>query len=90
MTDKEIFEQFMGWMCMTPREIQTEEGLLIEFKEDMDTPSTKNFTSQGYDEFYAGALFNEQGEMIKGYMDSHVAYESRNAKELDKLETITN
>ena len=43
------------------------------------------FTKTGYDEFYAGAVFDENGKILKAYIDSHVAYSSDNCKEIDKM-----
>ena len=43
------------------------------------------FTKTGYDEFYSGAVFDENGKIVKAYIDSHVAYASDNCKEIDKI-----
>ena len=42
-------------------------------------------TKTGYDEFYAGAVFDENGKIVKAYIDSHVAHVSDNCKEIDKI-----
>lgn len=84
MTDKQIFERFMEWMGMVIRDSkETERGLLVIYEDQMhDTPK---FTTQGYDEFWSGALFGDDGNMIEGFLDSHVAYTSRNCDRLMKL-----
>ena len=85
MTDIEVFKKFMGWMKMdVDRERNFENGdTLLIFSESGQ--ESEQFTTQGYDDFDAGIFFDKDGNMIKGYIDSHVAYVSTNAKILYKM-----
>lgn len=84
MTDKEIFERFMGWMGMVEDTTKViDNNTVIKYK-DINNWDTR-FTTQGYDEFYSGAVFDKDGKMLKGFIDSHVAYESDNAKDIFRL-----
>ncbi len=84
MTDKEVFEKFMGWIGMEPsktKEIKNKTA--IEYK-DTET-CEERFTKLGYDEFYAGAIFDENGKIVKAYIDSHVAVGSKNYDDILEL-----
>jgi hypothetical protein len=84
MTDKEIYERFMLWMGMKPSKTKkVEENTVIRY-EDIYNCYVR-FTKTGYDEFYSGAVFDENGKIVKAYIDSHVAYASDNCKEIDKI-----
>ncbi len=84
MTDKEVFEKFMGWMGMKPSKTKTIDKNTVVRYEDIDNCDVR-FTKCGYDEFYAGVMFDENGKIVKAYIDSHVAYASNNCKEIDKV-----
>ena len=84
MTDKEVFEKFMGWMGMQvckAKEINKE--IVVEYEDTCNCEV--RFTKCGYDEFYAGAIFDENGKMINGYVDSHVAHASDNFHKIYKI-----
>jgi len=84
MTDKEIYERFMLWIGMKPSKTkQVEENTVIRY-DDIDNCDVR-FTKTGYDEFYAGAVFDENGKIVKAYIDSHVAYTSDNCDKIDEL-----
>ena len=84
MTDKDAFERVMELMGMKPiGEMEVEGGVLVEY-EDAEI-NTEQFSTCGYDEFYAGAIFDENGKIVKAYIDSHVAYASDNCKEIDRM-----
>lgn len=84
MTDKEIFEKFMGWMGMHALDSHdTEEGTAIIYNDTGEC--SERFSKRGYDEFYAGAIFDESGAIVRAYLDSHVAYVSSNCKAISKL-----
>ena len=79
MNDKDIVIEFLK-LCGLDYE-KIEEGNLITTGTHSHTPeSGAKFTSIGYDfiDFYFE--FNRRGEMIRGAIDSHVAYMSENAK----------
>lgn len=80
MTDKEIFERFMGWMGMTigRTKILVNGDIAMEYT-DTQEPD-KRFTVLGYDEFDTGAIFDKDGAIVKSYIDSHVAFTSKNNK----------
>lgn len=84
MTDKEVFEKFMGWMGMKPTKAKTIDKNTVVRYEDIYNCDVR-FTKRGYDEFYAGVMFDENGKILKAYIDSHVAYSSSNFKEIDKM-----
>ena len=85
MTDIEVFKKFMEWMQMdVSKEKQLEDGNTVLQFEDKDKKS-EQFTKHGYDQFYAGIIFDKDGNMVKGYIDSHVAYSSANCKLMDKI-----
>lgn len=84
MTDKEVFEKFMGWMGMKPSKTKTIDKNTVVRYDDINNCDVR-FTKCGYDEFYAGAIFNENGKMVNGYVDSHVAFTSGNCDKIDKM-----
>ena len=47
--------------------------------------SQGKITTLGYDDFRSVALFDKGGLLVKASFDSHVAYDSTNAKELYSL-----
>ena len=82
MTDKEIYERFMLWMGMMPSKTkQVEENTVIRY-EDIDNCDVR-FTKTGYDEFFAGAVFDENGKIVMAYIDSHIAHVSDNCQEIE-------
>lgn len=85
MTDIEVFKKFMEWMNMEVfKEQQLENGnTVITYRDpQMDT---ELFTKQGYNEFDAGIIFDKNGNMIKAFIDSHVAYSSPNCTLIYKI-----
>lgn len=86
MTDKEVFEKFMSWMNMKPTEKIIQDSTIIVFEQNR-SPNIKEdkFTSQGYEEFYAGAIFDKDGNLVKGYLDSHVTYSSKNCDLINNI-----
>lgn len=84
MTDKEVFEKFMGWMGMKPSKTKTIDKNTVVRYDDINNYDVR-FTKCGYDEFYAGAIFNENGKMVKAYVDSHVAYTSDNCDKINEI-----
>jgi predicted nucleic-acid-binding Zn-ribbon protein len=84
MTDKEVFEKFMGWMGMKVSKAKDIDNKVIVEYDDIDNCDVR-FTKCGYDEFYAGAIFDENGKMVKGYVDSHVAYTSDNCDKINEI-----
>ena len=84
MNDKQAFQRVMALMGMRlTNEQETKIGTLIEY--DDDCKNTQEFTKKGYDEFYAGAIFNDKGEVVKGYIDSHAALTSGNCDEIEEI-----
>ena len=89
-TDKQIFETFMSWMGMKEdKTIKNGDNDIVSY---VDTFECKNNLSKiGYDAFYTGAEFDKNGNIVKAYLDSHVAYKSENCEEIDKIiKTINN
>lgn len=84
MTDKEVFEKFMGWMGMEPSKTKTIDNNTVVRYDDIFSCDDR-LTKCGYDEFYAGVIFDENGKIVKAYIDSHVAYASDNCKEINKI-----
>tara|TARA_R110000744_G_scaffold106969_1_gene203363 strand:+ start:200 stop:463 length:264 start_codon:yes stop_codon:yes gene_type:complete len=84
MTDKEVFEKFMGWMGMkASKNKHIDKQIVVEY-EDINNCDVR-LTKCGYDEFYAGAIFDENGRMVKSYIDSHVAYTSENCDKINEI-----
>ena len=78
MTDKDVFKRFMKWMGMsTIIEKEINGNTLIIFDDDGGI-GNDTFSKVGYDEFKSGAEFDEQGNMIRAYLDSHTSYASKN------------
>ena len=69
----------MAWMGMTQKRSAKngESNELVEFCDGGE--ADPRFTKCGYDEFYAGAEFDANGVLVRGYVDSHVAHSSINA-----------
>ena len=84
MSDKEVYEKFMSWMGMKLSKTKAfDDKTVVEYK---DTHSnTDKFTTIGYDEFYSGAIFDKDGNILKGYLDSHVAHLSDNASHINNI-----
>ena len=78
MTDKEVFEKFMSWMGMTPILTKEHDGNTIIVFDDKGDRGNDVFSKVGHDEFYSGIEFDKRGKIVKAYMDSHVAYASKN------------
>lgn len=86
MTDIEVFKKFMGWMQMEIcKEKVMENGNTVLYFEDSNKQDTELFTKWGYDSFLAGIIFDTEGKMVKGYIDSHVAHSSDNAKLINEI-----
>ena len=85
LKDVDVFKKFMSFMQMkVSKEKVLEDGnTLLIFSDTNENSST--FTKVGYNEFYAGILFDKNGNMIKGYIDSHVSYMSDNCSLLEKM-----
>lgn len=85
MTDIEVFKKFMEWMKMeVSKEKQLEDGnTVLQFQGNGE--QTDQFTKRGYDEFHAGIVYDKDGNMLKGYIDSHVVHVSENCKLIDKM-----
>lgn len=85
MTDIEVFKKFMSWMQLEIKsEKKLQNGNTILIFEDTGKDS-EMFTKVGYDDFYSGIMFDIHGTIVKGYLDSHVSYESKNCKLLNTL-----
>ncbi len=84
MTDKEVFEKFMGWMGMKVFKTKDVDKQVVVNYYDIDNCDVR-FTKCGYDEFYAGAIFDENSKMVKAYVDSHVAYTSDNCDKINEI-----
>jgi len=98
MTDIEVFKKFMGWMGMEvaqEKPLPNGNTLMIfddkylddEDDEDVFPPqnSEEVFTTCGYDGFEAGILFDKEGNLVKGFLDSHVTDMSKNGRLLDRI-----
>ena len=84
MTDKEVYEKFMMWMGMKLSNIKiTEKYIVVKYKDSFC--SDIRWTTKGYDEFYSGAIFDKHGNIIKGYIDSHVMSVSKNCVDINKI-----
>ena len=84
INDRQAFEivmEIMGMVVAKRRNVDDGE-LVIYYDTYKDSP---RFQKCGYDEFCAGAIFDSQGKIVKGYIDSHVAYSSDFRKELDSM-----
>ena len=91
MTDRQVFEKVMSWMGMEIYNLKTlkDGDVVVEYIDESNSDGSSKtpfdvLTTTGYDEFYAGAIFDPEGNMRKGYIDSHVAYSSDNAKLIAK------
>ena len=84
MTDKQVFEKFMGWMGMKASRGKNIYNQIVVEYEDTGKRDIR-LTKCGYDEFYAGAIFDENGKMLKSYIDSHVAWVSDNHDDINLM-----
>lgn len=86
MTDVEVFRKFMDWMGMSviDEKLLDDGNTVIRFASDY-SENAELFTTVGYDEFEAGIIFDPDGNLVKGYMDSHVCESSPNCKLISKL-----
>jgi len=65
MTDRDVFEKFMEWLGMAPiRSINSNGDCIVEYREG--DKWCDFFSSVGYDEFYASAIFDKKGNLKKG------------------------
>lgn len=85
MKDVDVFKKFMNWMQM---EVSVEKVLdngntMLRFSDT--NKESELFTKRGYEEFDAGIIFDQNGNIVKGYIDSHVAHASNNCTLMDKL-----
>jgi len=87
MTDKEVVIRFLEICGM---EVADHNSIIVGGT-SFDTPDrltdgNERFTSIGYDEIDFAFEFDEKGNMLRGAIDSHVAYSSDNFKIIeDKL-----
>ena len=84
MTDKQVFEKFMGWMGMKASRTKNVDNQLVVEYEDTDNCEVR-VTKCGYDKFYSGAIFDENGKMVKSYIDSHVSSTSYNCDKINEI-----
>jgi len=77
MTEREIFETFMCWMQMVVVQKAVSESETVVLYEDRHNRIGK-FQTCGYEEFEAGAIFDNDGKIIEAYLDSHVYHSSKN------------
>ena len=84
MCDKEVYEKFMMWMGMVVYKSIVIDGNTVLIYRDTNNFSDV-FQCVGYDEFYSGAVFNSNGDLTKGYLDSHVAHSSCNYEEIREM-----
>lgn len=94
MTDREVFTKFMVLLGLDKEKEDevTNGNTFILYKGSGDYKISKNmnnFTSVGYEDFITGAVFNEQGEIVQGFFDSHVANRSESHELLIKLFNFT-
>ena len=83
MTDIEVFKKFMSWMQMdVSKEKVLENGnTVLQFSDSYK--QSELFTKKGHDEFCAGIIFDKDGNMVKGYIDSNTAFPSKNCDLID-------
>lgn len=84
MSDKEVYEKFMSWMGMKLSKTKALDNKTVVEYQDVHS-NTDKFTTIGYDEFYSGAIFDKDGNILKGYLDSHVAHISKNGNDIYKI-----
>ena len=86
MNDRQAFERVMELMCMKASDESTiDGGVLVEYQDTEEEQGTEKFTTMGYDSFLAGVIFDSEGNIVKGYLDSHVCSASKNYKEIEEL-----
>tara|TARA_R110002020_G_scaffold203143_4_gene406471 strand:- start:685 stop:951 length:267 start_codon:yes stop_codon:yes gene_type:complete len=84
MSDKEVYEKFMSWMGMKLSKTKAlNNKTVVEYRDTIS--NTDKFTTIGYDEFFSGAIFDNDGNILKAYLDSHAAWISDNAKHIDNI-----
>tara|TARA_R100000541_G_scaffold53690_1_gene61924 strand:- start:275 stop:535 length:261 start_codon:yes stop_codon:yes gene_type:complete len=84
MTDKQIFEKFMRWMGMKLSKTKTI-GKKTVVQYDDTYHCDARVTKTGYEEFYAGLIFDENENIVKAYIDSHVAHSSENCDKISEM-----
>ena len=76
MTDKQAIQHTMQLFNFRKDE---EVGPYVLYSTRYDgTSSQQPVSLQGYDNFEAGFEFDEEGNLVRGFMDSHVAWRSVN------------
>ena len=89
MTEREIFEQFLAWMGFKVTDkIPLDDGaiaIVYYAKDSVENKKETRISCVGYDAFGSGAIFSKDGELVKGYMDSHVYFSSKHALDIFKL-----
>ena len=89
MTEREIFEQFLAWMGFEVTDkIPLDDGaiaIVYYAKDSFDNKKETRVSCVGYEGFGSGAIFSKDGKLVKGYMDSHVAFNSEHALDIFKL-----
>lgn len=87
MTDLEVFKKFMGWMEMEVNfEWIIENNIVIDYKDkERFWEEWELMSKQWYDSFFAWWVFTQDWKMIKSYIDSHVAYSSKNSNYISSL-----
>ena len=84
MLQIELYQKFMEMASFElTNQMKLDDGCTLLVYQD--TGQKENFTTCGYDEIFSGAIFDENGKLVMGYMDSHVAYSSANAKIIDRI-----
>jgi hypothetical protein len=87
MTERQQFENVLKWFGIVIEHKYTTEleggNILIMYGELNECED--RFSSQGYDEFEAGAIYTPDGTIVKSYLDSHVCSSSKNNKLLTSL-----
>ena len=89
MTEREIFEQFLAWMGFAVTDkIPLDDGavaIVYYANDSFDNKKETRISCVGYDAFESGAIFSKDGKLVKGYMDSHVYFNSKHALDIFKL-----
>ena len=89
MTEREIFEQFLAWMGFEVTDkIPLDDGavaIVYDAKNSIENKKETRVSCVGYDTFESGAIFSKDGKLVKGYMDSHVYFNSKYALDIFKL-----
>lgn len=77
------FMSLLGLELVIEKVIEENQTIVVYEGEGNETASS--FTIVGYDEFHSGAIFDKDDKLVKGFLDSHVAYSSENCQEILKL-----